>query len=210
MLWANPILCPELRKGNDYNGNPSVTDASSPKIEAEMARLEANLRQLKIQYDMFFSGALPRAPHELRVDVERLIKRYSTTSMQKYAHRFRFNSLVSRFNSLSELWGKTIRTREEGERPVRAFAFRAGENVLTTCRIRDPIKEQELIRRLHARFLEARRKIESRNGKVSFESFFRVIASQAKNLRKKTRCDHIELRIIVEDKKVQLKARPGK
>jgi hypothetical protein len=188
-----------------------VTDVSSASIEADIARLETRLRQLKVQYDMFFNGALPREPFELRADVERLIKRYSNAPIRKYAQRFHFNSLVSRFNSLSELWTKTIRNLEEGDRPSPAAAGRGpSEKVLTTCRIHDPIKEQELLRFVHSRYLEARRKMGGANGKVSFSDFVRGITSQAKSLRDKSGCDEIELRLIVADQKVHLKARPGR
>ena len=186
-------------------------EASSASIEADIARLETRLRELKIQYDMFFNGALPREPFELRADVERLIKRHSNAPIRKYAQRFHFNSLVSRFNSLSELWSKTIRTLEEGDRPAPSVAGRGnGEKVVTTCRIHDPVKEQELLRFLHSRFVEARRKIGDANGRVPFKDFVRGVSSQAKALRDRSGCDEIELRIVVVDRTVHLKARPGR
>lgn len=184
--------------------------SSSGRIEDDIARLERSLRQLKIQYDMFFAGALPREPHELKANVQRLIKRYSNAPIRKYAHRFQFNSLVHRFNSFSELWSKTIRGLEEGEQPLPVVSDRAAEKVLTTCRVRDPLKEQDLLRHLHTSFVEAQRRLGSGNGQLPFDRFVRAIASQAQNLREKTRCSQIELRIIVEDRKVHLKARPGK
>lgn len=188
-----------------------MSEVSSATVEADISRLETRLRELKVQYDMFFNGATPREPFELRSDVERLIKRYSNAPIRKYAQRFHFNSLVSRFNSLSELWAKTVRAMEEGDRPAPAVSDRGpAEKVLTTCRVQDPVKEQELLRFLHSRFLEARRKMGEENGKVGFSDFVRGVASQAKNLRKKSGCEEIELRLVVVDRKVHLRARPGR
>jgi hypothetical protein len=188
-----------------------VSEAPAPGIESAIERLEASLRQLKVQYDMFFNGALPREPYELRTDVERLIKRYSNAPIRKYAHRFHFNALVSRFNTLSELWTKTVRSMEEGDRPGAGASERIeGEQLLDKCRIHDPVKEHELLRLLHARFLEARRKMGGGNGKVTFQAFLRGVTSQAENLRKKAGCEEIELRLVVTDRKVHLKARPGR
>jgi hypothetical protein len=48
------------------------------------------------------------------------------------------------------------------------------------------------------------------NGKVGFSDFVRGVASQAKNLRKKSGCEQIELRLVVVDRKVHLRARPGR
>jgi hypothetical protein len=100
---------------------------------------------------------------------------------------------------------------EEGDRPAPAVSDRGpAEKVLTTCRVQDPVKEQELLRFLHSRFLEARRKMGEENGKVGFSDFVRGVASQAKNLRKKSGCEQIELRLVVVDRKVHLRARPGR
>jgi hypothetical protein len=188
-----------------------VTEFSSASIEADIAQLEIRLRQLKVQYDMFFNGALPREPFELRADVERLIKRYSNAPIRKYAHRFHFNSLVSRFNTLSELWTKTIRSMEEGDRPVPVLAERGPtEKLLATCRIQDTRKDQDLLREMHSRFIEARRKMGEENGKLSFKDFVRGVASQARTLREKSGCEEVELRLLVVDRKVHLRARPGR
>lgn len=181
-------------------------------IEADISRLESGIRQLKIKYDMFFAGALPLQPVELREEIERLIRRNSTEPIQRYAHRFHFNSLVSRFNSLSELWGKTIRSREEGERPIPAVAHLRDNRRDDTdrCTITDPEKDQDALKNLHARYLAERCRAEGKTPNISFEKFVKGISGQADRLRKKTACDQIELRIIVENDKVHLKARAGK
>ena len=54
----------------------------------------------------------------------------------------------------------------------------------------------------------ARKKIGA-GGQVSFSSFIRQLAARAKKIRETSGCNEIELRIIVDDNKVQLRARPG-
>jgi len=189
-----------------------VQDVYAPDVDADLDRLESGLRQLKIQYDMFFAGSLPKQPYELRAQLERLIKRYSNAPIRKYATRFHFNALVSRYNSLSELWSKTLRTMEEGDRPAPALLDRArnGERTLAVCRVTDPRSEHETLRQLHARYLEARKKSGERGGRLTFEAFVQGISSQAEQLRKKAGCEKVELRLVVADRKVHLKARPGR
>jgi hypothetical protein len=46
-------------------------------IDAELERLQVGLRQLKVQYDMFFAGSLPRPPVELRSELDKIVKRLS-------------------------------------------------------------------------------------------------------------------------------------
>jgi len=183
------------------------------ETEEDLERLEAGLRQLKIEYDMFFAGATPRPPIELRAAIERRIKQYSQSPFRKYASRFHFNSIVSKYNSFSELWSKMLRNVEEGDRPAPAVADRAGSGprVMATCRVKDPGREQESLRQLHARFLDLRKKLgNASGGNLSFESFVSGVASQAKKLREKAGCHEVELRLVIEDRKVQLKARPGR
>lgn len=188
-----------------------MQDVYSSEIEADIVRLENGIRQLKIQYDMFFAGSVPKQPFELRGEIERIIKRYSNAPIRKYAARFHFNSLVSRFNSLSELWAKTIRSLEEGERPAPAVADRAGngEQILARLTVKDPMGEKSHLRTLHARLVDARRKA-GEEGKLSFESFVRSVSVQTGRLREKTGCEKVELRVIVQDRKVVVKARPGR
>jgi len=189
-----------------------VQDVVSTELEADIARLENGIRQLKIQYDMFFAGSIPKQPFELRTEIERIIRRHSITPIRKYAPRFHFNSLVSRFNIMSELWAKTLRSLEEGDRPAPAVADRAGngEHLVARCTVKNPADERDHLRLLHSRLLEARKKAGESGSKVSFESFLRSVGAQAGKLREKTGCDKVELRVIVVDRKVVVKARPGR
>jgi hypothetical protein len=121
-----------------------VHDLLSTELENDLARLEAGIKRLKVQYDMFFAGSIPKQPFELRSEIEKIIRHHSRSPIRNYAHRFHFNSLVSRFNSLSELWAKTLRALEEGDRPAPAVADRAGsgEQLIARCTVLDPAQEQ--------------------------------------------------------------------
>ncbi len=188
-----------------------MQEAVANEIEADLARLQVSIRQLKIQYDMFFAGSIPKQPMELRGEVERLIKRYGNVSIRKYAHRFHLNALVARYNALSELWGKTLRNLEEGERRVPALADRPPEErVLASALVADPARDHEALRLLHAKFVEARKKSGEDAADLPFDRFLRGIVAKTGKLRDESGCDKIELRLVVRDRKVQLKARSGR
>jgi hypothetical protein len=188
-----------------------VHDVQSSSIEADIARLDAGIRRLKIQYDMFFAGALPREPFELRNELDHLVRRASKLSIRKYAHRFHLNTLIARYNAMSELWGKTMRSREEGDRPPAQLADRRAA-LDTSCRLADgdgPTDELAL-RRLHREFESARRRRDSKAKSIGFDHFVRGIQDQAARLRRKTGCGDVELRVVEKDGAVQLKARPAR
>jgi len=188
-----------------------VHDVQSSSIEADIARLEAGIRQLKIQYDMFFAGALPREPVDLRADLDRLVRRLSTAQVRKYAHRFHLNTLTSRYNAMTELWGKTLRAREEGNRPPAQLIERRAARS-DHARIGDGTGEGDefALRRLHRVFLDARHRNDPAAREIQYESFVRGVRAQATRLRGKTGCQDVELRVVVENGSVQLKARPAR
>src|SRR4029450_8274181 len=88
--------------------------AEQPDIQKDLTTLEADLKRLEAEYNMFFAGRLPRPPWETRGRVEALIKRWDRGYIQGSADRFRFEMLQTRFQKFTELWDRGLRAREEG------------------------------------------------------------------------------------------------
>ena len=63
-------------------------------IERELATLEADLKRLEAEYNMFFAGRLPRPPWETRARVEAIVKRIDRSSKTNYGEKFRFDHLL--------------------------------------------------------------------------------------------------------------------
>ena len=89
----------------------------SPSIERELQMLEAELRRLEAEYNMWLGGRLPRPPWETRKRVEGMLKRVDRMHIPNYGHKFKFNTLQSRFTSFVDLWDRGLRS-ETG--PVRS------------------------------------------------------------------------------------------
>jgi hypothetical protein len=83
------------------------------ETERDMQRLEAALKQLEAEYNMYFAGRLPKPPWETRNRVAALIKQYDRAYIQNYGDRFRFNTLQTRYQAFIDLWDKGLRAREE-------------------------------------------------------------------------------------------------
>jgi hypothetical protein len=94
---------------------------AAPKsdFDREMAHLEAEIRRLEAEYNMFFAGRLPRLPWETRTRVEALVKKHDRSFIRNTADRFRFESLQNKYAKFCELWERQISTMEGG-RPRRA------------------------------------------------------------------------------------------
>ncbi len=87
-------------------------------IDQQLARMEDDIRKLKIDFDIFFngsalSGSNKRPPLEARARLEAFIKRIADNRSLTYAQRYYFNTLVSRFTSYRELWRRTLKAKGE-------------------------------------------------------------------------------------------------
>ena len=158
-----------------------------------MQQLEAEIRRLEAEYNMFFAGRLPRLPWEARAKVETMVKQFDRSPMQNTADRFRFNTLQARFSSFCDLWEKQLRAREEGRSvggrrpggssgsmPVAETKRERSSGVLHESRIRDPLAETERIKELYHQLTEARTK--TGEPTVPFHRFAEAVRAQVTKL----------------------------
>jgi len=193
-----------------------VARATSAKIENDLASLEAGLRQLEAEYNMFFAGRLPRPPWETRSRVDALLKRLDRNPPGNYGDRFRLQSLQARHGSFVDLWDRGLRAREEGrpgpfnhERPAAAAPDepRKKDRVVHATSFHDPMQEMDKVQELYERLTDARR--EQGDEAVPFHRFAELVRSQVSTLQKKGKTD-VAFRVAIKDGKVALTARPLK
>jgi hypothetical protein len=83
-------------------------------FEKEMMHLEAEIRRLEAEFNMFFAGRLPRPPWETRARVAALVKKHDQSFIRNTADRFRFEALQNRHAKFIELWERQMTNREMG------------------------------------------------------------------------------------------------
>ncbi len=83
------------------------------EIDPQLSRLEDDIRKLKIDFDIYFSGSTKRPPLEARARLDAYIKRVADNRSLTYAQRYYFNTLVSRFTSYRELWRRSLKAKGE-------------------------------------------------------------------------------------------------
>jgi hypothetical protein len=99
--------------GNKLYRQAEAKKDEAVQIEQQIARLEEDIRKLKIDFDIYFNGATKRPPLEARARLEATIKRIADDRNLSYAQRYHFNTLVSRFTSYRELWRRTLKAKGE-------------------------------------------------------------------------------------------------
>ncbi len=99
--------------GNKLYRNVLSKNDESSDIDHQLARLEEDIRKLKIDFDIYVNGAVKRAPLEARARLDSYIKRLADNRNLSFAQRYYFNTLVARFTSYRELWRRTLKAKGE-------------------------------------------------------------------------------------------------
>ena len=84
------------------------------KQDDELDQLEDDIRRLKNKYDQFFTHLMKLPPMHERKMVEVRIYEIGKQKMRDNGRRFRYNTILSRYNQFREMWGRKMREREEG------------------------------------------------------------------------------------------------
>jgi hypothetical protein len=174
-----------------------VPPPPTSEFDRQLRELEAEIRKLEVEYNLFFAGRLPKLPWETRARVEALIKRYDRLQIQNTAERFRFQGMQSRFSAFCELWERSLKSREGTRpgprgrsalepppRPPRApepdaVSLDAPPRPAVAS-LRDPAAEPDKVRALYETLREARR--QAGEADVPFERFQEVVRAQVSKL----------------------------
>jgi len=202
-------------------------------IDEELAGLERDIRQLKIEYDQYFGGGRKRPPTEIEWRIELVIKRYAERGGDlKYGQRFRLNNLTQTYAKYKDIFRKKTQQKEEGkvqrhfgaaakaieaerahknpEKPAAAPAAPAQAAAAASGAFRvtcsEPEREAEKVDQLYHAFLSAKQQAGEQTGKLSRSSFNEFVLKKTKDLQKQKNCRDVEYVVEVVEGQVKLKA----
>ena len=82
-------------------------------LEEEIRRVDTDITKLKIQFDLYFLGSVPKPPTDQRDALDKQLKKLQL-NLKSSGERFLYNSVLNKFNAYTELWLKQLRVKEEG------------------------------------------------------------------------------------------------
>jgi hypothetical protein len=196
-------------------------------IEEELATLEKDIRQLKVEYDQYFGGGRKRPPTEIEWRIDMMVKRYAERGGElKFAQRFRFNNLSQTYAKYKDIFRKKLKQKEEGSiqrhfgaaaREIEAArAQKEGEDhagaaaadgskaFRITCS--EPERETEKVEQLYQAFLQAKQLAGEHTGKLSRSSFNQFVLKKTKELQNQKNCKDVEYVVEMVEGQVKLKA----
>jgi hypothetical protein len=193
------------------------------KKDDELDKLEEDIRRLKNKYDSFFAGIQKLPPMTDRRNVEVFLYEIGKQKMRDSGRRFRYQTLLTRYNQFRELWARKIREREEGP-----MDFRRRQAALdgplpvespvppaprVTSAPADPYVKVapgtngEEIRRLYAEIEREHQKL-GKPPSVTLEQLGQMVQKQSEVVRARYHVNAVAFRIETVDGKVKLKAKP--
>jgi hypothetical protein len=104
------------------------------ELEKNLAEIEERLDRVRALYEQYFCGIEKVEPQVPRKDLDRRIVMMRKEQIRNTAMRFKFQTLVQRYNTLQQHWGRIIRDIENGtfKRDLARAAARFGvEDALT-------------------------------------------------------------------------------
>lgn len=192
-------------------------------IDEELAQLEKDIRQLKIEYDQFFGGGRKRPPTEIEWRIELMVKRYGERGGDlKFGQRFRYNNLTQTYAKYKDIFRKRTQQREEGkvqrhfgaaakaieaERARAAAATKPPATAASAFRMvcSEPEQESDKVEQLYQAFQQATAQTGG-SVKQSRENFSEFVSKKTKELQKQKNCREVEYVVEVVNGEVKLKA----
>jgi hypothetical protein len=187
--------------------------AEQTEVQRDLQTLEAELKKLEAEYNMFFSGRSGRPPWETRKRVDTIMKRWDRGHIDTAVDRFRFLTLQTRYAKFVDLWDRGQRAREEGrpgpfaQPPPKAAPEKPAapeSKVLHVTAFRDPMHEMDKLHSLYDTLMDARR--QAGDDVVPFHRFAALVKDQVTKLRE-SGSPEVAFRVAVKEGKVNFTVR---
>jgi len=187
---------------------------NEPTIEDRLARLEEEIRRLKVEFDIYFNGGSKRPPYDTKMRVESHLKRLGDDRSLNFAQRYHYNSLATRYASFREMWRRTTQGREEGRDA--AAAARASQRVSAEPFARsefacsDVRHDVQTVKGVYDALMEAKRRCGESTNDLSFARFHRLIMERTETMKEKVGSERVVFSVDVESGHVSFKAKAEK
>lgn len=198
-----------------------ITGEEKINLDQQLARLEEDVRRLKIEYDIFFNGGSKRAPFDTRNRVETTLKRLGDERSLSFAQRYQYNALTTRYNSFRELWRRTMKGREEG-RDAMSIA-KAAQLAETEKIVKSPAKsltasfvcgntndEIPIVHAIYEALIKAKADCGENASALTFANFQAQLNAQTERFKQSFGCEKVSFEVGAQNGQVIFKAKAEK
>ncbi len=181
-------------------------------IKEDIDLLEQKLVRLKVEYEQYFQKILKREPLKLRDEVEKIVLAYSNKNISNTSLKFRYNSLVARFNSYRQYWTRVARAIEEGTYyrqaegsifPSQGDTPRSNGNHANGASASEAQRDPALVELFNS-YVEARKACNEPVEGLTYEAVARTIDQYKKKVEEQYKTTDVDLKVSVKDGKTRL------
>lgn len=176
-------------------------------IPEDLLFFEQGLRELVTKYEQYFLGLEKREPLKLLESVEKSCRKYANVNIINTMLKFKYTSLVATFNTHKEKWNRINRLIEEGKYSRDRFKMAMHLHQPDKHKPRE-VKPDTEVAVLYKQYLEARKACNMPTENISPAMIAAAIEKQKPLISSKYNCDRVEFKVVVEDGKPKIKARP--
>ncbi|MGB9734774.1 MAG: MXAN_5187 C-terminal domain-containing protein [bacterium] len=175
--------------------NTNNTGIDPNNIDAQLSLLEARIRDLKFDYDRYFTKDLKLEPVRKREDVERLILKLSKMNFVKASQRFTYENIISRYIALKTYWDKRLRTLEtlSSKKPVETVSEKV---------------ESDRYQQVYNDYVKLVTALNPSAKLVTYDNIKSTLDSKRSELIAQYKCKDVEFKVEIENKKLKFKAIP--
>ena len=185
-------------------------------VEDQLARIEDDIRRLKVEFDIYFNGGAKRPPYDTKLRLESHLKRLSDDRTLNFAQRYHLNSIQTRYASFRELWRRILQDREEGHGAGAARAqAQAREREATpfvgsefSCS--DVRHDVRTVKDVYDALVEAKRSCGEGLRDLTFSKFHRLVMERTEAMKQKTGSERVTFSVDVDKGHVSFKAKVQK
>lgn len=179
-------------------------------ITDDLVKFEQLLISLITRYEQYFIGLEKREPLPLLSEVEKLVRRYANTPINNTMYKYKYSTLVARFNTYREHWNRTVRLIEEGKYSRDRFISDLHQRQRKAVRgnsdqAADSCRHDVELDRIYQEFLAARKACNLPVDKISRELLAAGIDKKRPALVARLGTNDLTFHVVVEDGKPRIK-----
>ncbi|MBI2413862.1 MAG: hypothetical protein HYV24_11720 [Deltaproteobacteria bacterium] len=180
--------------------------------------LDSKIARLKVEYEQYFMRVLKREPAKLRDEVDKLVLFYSNKNLTNTSLRFKYNTIVAKYNSYKQYWTRTLRAIDEGD-----FHRRAEGELENGARTAPPPSEArkpapneaapetgDEVRVVYEKYIEARKACNEPTEGITLGTLEKTLQEYKKKVAEQYKTQDVEFKVAIKDGKAKLTIAPKK
>jgi len=178
-------------------------------LASELDHLEAELTELRLEYEQYFAGVIPLAPEKMHARIKHTMRRLRKAPFRNSALNYRLRAIEQRYQTFNNYWQRVLKQRDEGKYFKDVFKANLRERLAEQdARAQSDVgRAEHSMRALFEAYRAALEKQTGRPKELSFDAFQKSLVTRAKDFKQKHPDKKLAFKVVVKDGKVMMQAR---